>query len=106
MDAVPIHHDAWKNGHFPGHQDADQRPDLTFDRFLAKTPDAFEAPYVRVGKAWQNWIRDGAEVARPKLEELVDTLPRGNVARGTARALLARMDRKEGPPSRLEFVAD
>lgn len=105
-EVAPIHHKSWKNGHFAGHQESDERPDVTLDRFLEEKPDAFEHAYVRVGKAWQSWLRDGEAVARPLLESLVTELPTGNVARATAKDLLERMGRGEDPPERLTFVAE
>ncbi len=104
-ETSPIHHNSWKNGQYRGHLDSDERPDQSLDRFLAEKPNAFEHAYVRVGKAWQTWLWDGEEAARPLLESLLAELPTGNVARATAEDLLKKMTLGQAPPSRLSFVA-
>ena len=76
------------------------------ERFLNEQPDAFEREYVQMGKAWLVWHTGNIEGAREQLEKLIKELPKGNLARGTAARLLQKMDNKEAPPKRLDFVPD
>ncbi len=76
------------------------------DKFLREQPDAFEREYVQMGKAWLDWHTGDIDGAREQLEKLVKELPKGNLARGTAVSLLQKMDKKEAPPKRLDFVPD
>ena len=101
----PIHHDIWWRGQFPGHEDTDEEVDQPLDRFLRDHPTSFEYDYVRVGKAWQDWHHRGKAAARPELQELVEELPQGNVARDTAAWLLSELESGKKPPKRLRFVS-
>jgi hypothetical protein len=102
----PIFHDIWWRGQFPGHLDTDMTDDEPLDRFLQEHPNAFECDYVRVGKAWQAWCQGRNDEARGQLEQLVRELPAGNVARGTAAALLRQLTAGQPFPKNLEFVPD
>jgi hypothetical protein len=82
------------------------------DRYLREKPDAFEADYVRVARAWLRWHdaatqeAGAAEVAaaRTALEELAKTLPAGNVAGDTAREVVRRIDAHVEPGKQLEYA--
>jgi hypothetical protein len=74
--------------------------------YLEANPNAFEYEYVRLGQAWLHCLDQRVEKGRVVLEHLAQDLPQGNVVRGTATALLKRLDAGESLPQRLEFAAD
>ena len=105
-DNSPIFHEVWFRGTFSYGNGREETLPQRVDRFLRERPDAFEREYVQMGKAWLDWHDGKARDARMQLEQLVQKLPKGNLARGTAAWLLKRMDNNETPPKRLAFVPD
>ena len=105
-DNSPIFHEVWFRGTFSYGNGREETLPQRVDCFLRERPDAFEREYVQMGKAWLDWHDGKARDARMQLEQLVQKLPKGNLARGTAAWLLKRMDNNEAPPKRLAFVPD
>lgn len=96
----PIHHETWHRGNYNG-----ESLDDFVNRWLKEFPDAFEVPYVRVGRAWLDWRSGKTREARSVLLELSDKLPEGNVARDTAASLLYQLDYGAEPTKKLLFVS-
>ncbi|MBN1419652.1 MAG: hypothetical protein JXP34_12815, partial [Planctomycetes bacterium] len=103
----PIHHGVYMRGTYSGHlpNGKEESLDERLDRFLRDYPDAFERNYARVGRAWLDWHGGKTTDARRQLRQISGELPDGNVARETAAWLLAKMERGDDPPKRLDFVA-
>jgi hypothetical protein len=78
----------------------------TVAKFLAQPGDQFEREYVQLGRAWLRCLDGQLESGRAELDLLVQTLPEGNIVRGTARSLLTKLATGQPLPQRLEFVAD
>lgn len=105
-DNSPIFHEVWYRGTFSYGDGREETLPEKVERFLRGQPDAFEREYVQMGKAWLDWHAGKVKDARMQLEQLVQKLPKGNLARGTAAWLLQQMDHNEAPPKRLAFVPD
>jgi HEAT repeat protein len=105
-DNSPIFNEVWFRGTFRYGDGREETLPQRVERFLRERPDAFEREYVQMGKAWLDWHAGKTEEARMQLEQLVQELPKGNLARGTAARLLQQMDNNEAPPKRLTFVPD
>jgi hypothetical protein len=105
-DNSPIYHEVWCRGRFDYGDGTEETLPERVQRFLREQPNAFEHDYVRMGKAWLDWHAGDMEGARQQLEQLVEELPIGNLARGTTVWLLQQMDDKKEPPKRLNFVPD
>lgn len=106
VDLPPVYSDVWHNGNINYGKVEEEDFRQRIDRFLRENPDSFEADYNRVGKAWIEWDKGDPKEARKQFEQLIGQLPKGNLARGTAIDLLARLDKGEEPPRNLQFVAD
>ncbi len=105
-DKSPIYHEVWFRGTFRYGDGREETLPEKVERFLREQPDAFERDYVRMGKAWLDWHAGDTEGARQQLEQLIEELPKGNLARGTSVWLLQQMDDNKKPPKRLNFVPD
>lgn len=111
-EMAPIDAKVWHLGQFhDGNRGSVESLPERLDRYLREKPDAFEAEYVRVARAWLQWhdaaATDAAAVAqaRATLDELARTLPAGNVAGDTARDLVARIDARADPGKQLVYAA-
>jgi hypothetical protein len=106
VDLPPIYSDVWHNGNINYGKIEEEDFRQRIDRFLREHPNSFEADYNRLGKAWIEWDKGDPREARKQFEQLIGQLPKGNVARGTAIDLLARLDKGKKPPKNLQFVPD
>jgi hypothetical protein len=111
-EMAPIDAKLWHLGQFhDGSRGTVETLPERLDRYLREKPDAFEAEYVRVARAWLQWhdaaATDAAAVAlaRAKLDELARTLPEGNVAGDTARDVIRRIDSHAEPGKQLVYAA-
>jgi len=103
---APIYADVWKNGSINYGKVPDESFPQRIARFLREQPRSFEHDYVRLGRAWRDWHEGKEQEAAKQLRMLVEELPKGNLARGTAAWLLQEMGPGREPPKRLKFVPD
>jgi hypothetical protein len=103
---LPIHDGSWwrSTASFADGRSYEMRE--LIPKYLAKGGDKFEYEYVQLGQAWLNCLDGQVDAGRIELERLVQSLPQGNVVRGTARWLLNELAAGRPLPQRLEFMAD
>jgi hypothetical protein len=106
VNAIPIYDRVWWQG-TTIHGDG-TRTELreAVANYLQAGNDDFEYPYVELGKAWLQCLDGHADAGRITLKQLAQGLPEGNVARGTAHALVELLDDGKRLSKRLEFQAD
>jgi hypothetical protein len=75
-------------------------------KYLLAGGDGFELEYVELGNAWLQCLDGNVDSGRKELERLAQSLPEGNIVRGTARNLLQKLATGQALPERLVFVAD
>ena len=100
----PIARRNWHAEHFYSRETGEETSTTRLERYLEGAEDDFEYPYARVVRAWLRWHEDDLDRAREELELLVTTLPRHNVARETAAALVASLANGEAPVRELWFI--